>query len=104
MKPASELEVKAMTELENRVSALERQQTGFEVKFEMYMQRMDKQLERIEEHQRQFEDRHDADMREIRSELRSIGKHVQNLTITAMASMGAIGIAVVAFIWSQASK
>ena len=34
-----------MENIESRVNALERQQSNFDIKFEMYMQRMDKQLE-----------------------------------------------------------
>lgn len=96
-----------MADLESRVNTLERQQTAFEVKFEMYMQRMDAQMERMEQRmdrvdQRmdKFEDKHDEDMREIRAELKAIGRHVQNLTLTAMAAIGAMGVSVVAFVWT----
>ena len=89
-----------MTDLENRVNNLERQQTGFEVKFEMYMQRIDEQMRQQKERMDKFEDKHEEDMREIRAELKSIGRHVQNLTLTAMAAIGAMGVSVVAFIWT----
>lgn len=100
-----------MADLESRVNTLERQQTAFEVKFEMYMQRMDAQMERMEQRmdrvdQRmdKFEDKHDEDMREINRKLDAIGHHTQNLAVAAMAGIGAMGIAVVGFIWSLATR
>ena len=107
-----------MSELESRVNALERQQSNFDTKFEMYMQRMDRQMERLdrqmerlESRQNQFEEKYEADKRELRQEFRGmyqkldeIGRHTQNLTLTAMASMGAIAVAVVGFIWSLATR
>ena len=114
----SERQVIAMENLENRVNALERQQTGLEVKFEMYMQkmdkqmeRMDKQMERLESRQNRFEERYEEDKKELRQEFRGIyqkldeiGRHSQNLTLTAMAGISAIAIAVAGFIWSMITK
>ena len=100
-----------MSELESRVNALERQQSNFDTKFEMYMQRMDRQMERLESRQNKFEEKYEADKRELRQEFRGIyqkldeiGRHTQNLTLTAMASMGALAVAVIGFIWSMATR
>lgn len=125
-----------MENIESRVNALERQQSNFDIKFEMYMQRMDKQLEqqqknldlkfemyaqrmdrqterldrqaeRLEKRQEQFEKRYEEDKRELRQEFRGIyqkldelGRHTQNLTLAAIAGIGAIAIAAMGFAWS----
>ena len=107
-----------MENLENRINTLERQQTGLEVKFEMYMQkldrqmeRLDKQMERLESRQNRFEEKHEEDKKELRQEFRGIyqkldeiGRHSQNIAIAAIAGIGAISVAVVGFVWSVATR
>ncbi len=72
--------------LESRISNLEG-------KFEIFIGEMrDRDNQRAE------------DMREIRSKLDSIGNHVRNITIAAIAGIGAIFVSVVGFVISVASK
>jgi len=82
-----------MTELEHKVSEIDKRQESFETFVRAYIDSNERHMSEIR-----------TDMREMREELKSMGRHVQNLTITAMVGMGAIGVAVVGFIWSMATR
>lgn len=86
-----------LSKLEDKYHDIDKRQESFET---YTKQRQDS----FEEFVRAYIDSNERHTNEMREELKSMGKHVQNLTLTAMASMGAIAVAVVGFIWSMVPK
>ena len=76
-----------------------------DAKFNMFVQEIrdfktemrDRDNQRAEEI-REIRQKQEADMKEIRSSIDNMGKHVRNLSITAMAAVGGMAIAVGAMV------
>ena len=76
-----------------------------DAKFNMFVQEMrdfktemrDRDNQRAEDI-REMRQKQEADMKEIRSSIDNMGKHVRNLSITAMAAVGGMAIAVGAMV------
>ena len=91
--------------LDERVSSLERQVGEITVNVNGLIRAMqdfkeemrDRDNQRAEEI-REMRQKHDADMKEIRSSIDSISKHIRNLTITSMAAIGGMTVAVGAMV------
>ena len=67
-------------------------------KVDMLIQEMrDRDNQRAEDI-REMRQKQEADMKEIRSSIDNMGKHVRNLSITAMAAVGGMTIAVCAMV------
>ena len=76
-----------MTEQEKINAEVQTKLALQDAKFNMFMQEMrDRDNQRAE------------DMREIRAGIDSMGKHVRNLTITSMAAVGGMAVAVGAMV------
>ena len=94
-----------MAELEARVDKLEGRCTSLEIAVEKVSQKVDLFVEesraaraRQDAEMREFRERHDADMREIRQNIDGMGKHVRNLTMTAMGGIIAAGVGIAAIV------
>ena len=76
-----------------------------DAKFNMFVQEMrdfktemrDRDNQRAEDI-REMRQKQEADMKEIRSSIDNMGKHVRNLSITAMAAVGGMAVAVGAMV------
>jgi cell division protein FtsX len=97
--------------IEEKIHELDNRQTGFEVRFDMYMRKTDELIRLQREELKEFKAKHDLDMarliedsREERQELKAMNKHTQNLVLGTMASMGALTVAVIGFIWTMATR
>ena len=80
--------------IDERVSSLERQVAETTVNVNGLI----RGLQDFKEEMRQQNQMRAEDMREIRSSLDSMGKHVRNLSITAMAAVGGMTVAVGAMV------
>lgn len=92
-----------MTEnnLENRVNRLETKVSIIETKIDMFIDEMRDRDNRRAAEISELRKKQEADMKEIRTSIDGMGKHVRNLTV---AAVGAIGIAVIGFVITFASK
>ena len=100
-----------MTDIESRVNELERRQTGFEVRFDMYMQKTDELIRLQRERMDKFEEKHDADMARIDAKMDKLAdkidglvKYVQSMAITSMIGLLGIAGSVVYFVYSVTPK
>ena len=101
-----------MADLESRMERLETKVIEHDIRFEQVMTRVDmvsakvdmfieesrESRKRHDEEMREFRERHDADMREIRQNIDGMGKHVRNLTMTAMGGIIASGVGIAAIV------
>lgn len=94
-----------MADLESRMDRLETKVIDHDIRFEQVMTKVDMFIEesresrkRRDEEMREFRERHDADMRDIRQNIDSMGKHVRNLTMTAMGGIIAAGVGIAAIV------
>ena len=83
-----------MADLETRVDKLEGRCTSLEIAVEKVSQKVDLFVEES----RAARERNDADMREIRQNIDGMGKHVRNLTMTAMGGIVAAGVGIAAIV------
>ncbi len=83
-----------MADLESRVENLEGRCTSLEIAVEKVSQKVDLFIEES----RESRNRQDADMREIRRSIDGMGKHVRNLTMTAMGGIIAAGVGIAAIV------
>ena len=83
-----------MADLESRVENLEGRCTSLEIAVEKVSQKVDLFIEES----RESRNRQDADMREIRQSIDGMGKHVRNLTMTAMGGIIAAGVGIAAIV------
>ena len=73
-----------VTKIDERVTDVTQRVSSLETKFDMFIQEMrDRDNQRVE------------DMREIRSSIADMGKHVRNLSLTAMGAIGAMVVTVI---------
>ena len=80
--------------LDERVTRVENRVSSLETKFEAFLNEMkDFKAEMRQQNQIRAED-----MREIRASIADMGKHVRNLSLTAMGAIGAMVIAVGAMV------
>ncbi len=116
-----------MAELETRVCSLEGRCTSLELAVEKVSQKVDLFVEesraarerqdaemrefrqkhdaemrefrqKHDADMREFREKHSADMRDIRQNIDSMGKHVRNLTMTAMGGIVAAGVGIAAIV------
>ncbi len=91
-----------MTEQEKINADVQMKLAMQDAKFNVFMQEMrDRDNQRAEEI-RELRQKQDSDMREIRQDIKSlqarideIGKHVRNLSLTAMGAIGAMVVTVI---------
>ena len=93
-----------MTDEQARLSKLEDKYHDVDKRQESFETYTKQRQDSFEEFVRAYIDSNERHTTEMREELKSMGKHVQNLTLTTMASIGAIAVAVVGFIWSMIPK
>ena len=83
-----------VADLESRVENLEGRCTSLEIAVEKVSQKVDLFIEES----RESRNRQDAGMREIRQSIDGMGKHVRNLTMTAMGGIIAAGVGITAIV------
>ena len=86
--------------VEKRQDSLERRQDSFERFVRAYIESNDRRMTEQKADMQEIK----ADMREMRAELKAIGRHTQNLSVAAIAGIGAISVAVIGFIWAMATR
>ena len=86
--------------IEEQIHELDKRQSNFETYTRLYINKLDEMI-RL---QREETARMREEMREDRQELKAISKHTQNLILGTMASMGALTVAVIGFIWTMATR
>lgn len=103
-------------DLDSRVGMLENRVTDLDIRFERVMSKLDNFIEESraarerqdadmremrEKHDadiREINEKHNADMREIRQSIEGMGRHVRNLTLTAMGGIVATGVGIAAIV------
>ena len=93
-----------MADIESRVNELERKQTSFEVKFEMYMQRTDELIRLQREQIQRIDEKLDNMNRDLSGKIDNLAKFVQSMAVTAMIGMLGIAGSVVYFVYSVTPK
>ena len=93
-----------MAELETRINELERRQTGFEVRFDMYMQKTDELIRLQREQIQKIDEKLDNMNRDLGNKIDSLAKFVQSMAVTAMIGMLGIAGSVVYFVYSVTPK
>ena len=110
-----------MTELERieeQISELDKRQTSFEVRFDMYMRKTDELIRLQREDMKEFKVRHEADMARIDAKfdkmdakmdkladkIDGLVKYVQSMAVTSMIGMLGIVGSVVYFVYSVTPK
>ena len=93
-----------MADLEPRVNELERRQTGFEVRFDMYMQRTDELIRLQREQIQKIDEKIDALSAKFDTKFDNLAKFVQSMAVTAMIGMLGIAGSVVYFVYSVTPK
>lgn len=90
-----------MTEDEKRINNIDSRVSNLETKFEIYMQRQNEMAADIRELRQDFKDMQktfDAKIDKLDAKIDSIGKHVQNLSIAAIAGVGGMFVAIVVMV------
>ena len=90
-----------MADLEARMARLETKVIDHDIRFEQTMARVDMVSAKVDDfiaESRASRERQDADMREIRQSIDGMGKHVRNLTMTAMGGIIAAGVGIAAIV------
>lgn len=82
-----------MTEMEHKVSEIDKRQESFETFVRAYIDSNEKHMAEMR-----------VDIREINSKLDNIGRHTQNLAVAAMAGIGAISVSVAIFVASAVAR
>ena len=83
-----------MIKQEKRITNVEKRVDSLEAVFKSFMSEMrDRDNQRAAEIM-EMRQKHDADMKEMRAGLDSMGKHVRNLSVAAMAAVGGMFVAV----------
>ena len=110
-----------MTELERideEIRELDKRQTSFEVRFDMYMRKTDELIRLQREEMKEFKTKHEADMARIDAKfdkmdakmdkladkIDGLVKYVQSMAITSMIGMLGIAGSVVYFVYSVTPK
>ena len=100
-----------MTEDEKRINNIDSRVSNLETKFEIYMQRQNEMATDIRELRQDMKDmqaRIDAKFDNMDAKIDGIGKHVQNLSVAAIAAVGgmfvAVGVMVGTMIYSILSR
>ena len=93
-----------MADIEARVGELERRQTGFEVRFDMYMQKTDEMIRLQREQIDKLDAKIDNMNRDLGAKIDSLAKFVQSMAVTAMIGMLGIAGSVVYFVYSVTPK
>ena len=84
-----------MTEQEQINNEVQMKLALQDAKFNVFMQEMrDRDNQRAEDI-REIRQKQESDMKEIRSSISDMGKHVRNLSLTAMAAIGAMVVTVI---------
>lgn len=84
-----------MTEQERINNEVQMKLALQDAKFNAFMQEMrDRDNQRAEDI-REIRQKQESDMKEIRSSISDMGKHVRNLSLTAMAAIGAMVVTVI---------
>ena len=84
-----------MTEQERINNEVQMKLALQDAKFNVFMQEMrDRDNQRAEDI-REIRQKQESDMKEIRSSISDMGKHVRNLSLTAMAAIGAMVVTVI---------
>lgn len=87
-----------MADLENRVDKLEDRVTSLERQVSettINVNGLIRALQDFKEEMRDRDNQRAEDIREIRASLDSMGKHVRNLSLTAMGAIGAMVVTVI---------
>ena len=97
--------------IEEKIHDLDKCQSNFETYTRLYINKLDEMIRLQREELKEFKAKHELDMarliedsREERQELKAMNKHTQNLVLGTMASMGALTVAVIGFIWTMATR
>ena len=97
--------------IEEKIHDLDKRQSNFETYTRLYINKLDEMIRLQREELKEFKAKHELDMarliedsREERQELKAMNKHTQNLVLGTMASMGALTVAVIGFIWTMATR
>ena len=109
-----DLEIK-VDRLDERVSSLEQRVTETTANVNSLIRELkdfkDEMRDRDNQRAKEIQDmrqKHDADMKEIRASIDSMGKHVRNMSVAAMAGVGgmfiAVGVMVATMIYTLLSR
>lgn len=87
-----------MADLERKVEKLDERVTSLEIQFSALMAKVDKTIDEIHDIRQEMRDRDNQraeDIREIRQDIKDMGRHVRNLSLTAMGAIGAMVVTVI---------
>ena len=87
-----------MADLERKVEKLDERVTSLEIQFSALMAKVDKTIDEIHDIRQEMRDRDNQraeDIREIRASLENMGRHVRNLSLTAMGAIGTMVVTVI---------
>ena len=87
-----------MADLERKVEKLDERVTSLEIQFSALMAKVDKTIDEIHDIRQEMRDRDNQraeDIREIRQDIKDMGRHVRNLSLTAMGAIGTMVVTVI---------